>query len=350
MTSPTSASPDYYRLYAHIGSPYSMKMRALLRYRRIPHVVMSGMNDWARAFEKVAVPVMPVLEYPDGSFQNDSTPLIFDLESRHATRSVIPEDEADAFLAILIEDLADEWVSKAMYAYRWAYPEATKWTGRLIAYDQLFTQDVESVGVIEARGHAFETRQVSRNALVGCSEENLPMIERISEIVLDALESMIPTQPFLFGTRPSLADFALHGQICQFALDLAAIEPCRERAPYTMRWIHHVHDLSGHEGAWRSADQALPSAVSALLSLAGEAYLPFLLANEAALTTGADQVEIHAHGLDYRQAPFKYQRKCLQELRRRYAALSDSAKQRVDPILDAHQCLAPLASPEGESK
>ena len=149
MSSNASLPPGYYRLYAHIGSPYSMKMRAVLRYRRIPHVVMSGVKEWGHAFGQVAVPVMPVLEYPDGSFHNDSTPLIFDLESRHNERSIVPENEADAFLAALIEDLADEWVSKAMYAYRWAYPETTKWTGRLIAYDQQFKQDVDSIEVIE---------------------------------------------------------------------------------------------------------------------------------------------------------------------------------------------------------
>ena len=70
-----SAAQDHdtdglYRLYAHIGSPYSMKMRALLRYRRIPHVVMSGIKQWEHAFRQIPVRVMPVLEYPDGSFQN----------------------------------------------------------------------------------------------------------------------------------------------------------------------------------------------------------------------------------------------------------------------------------------
>ena len=79
-------------------------MRAVLRYRRIPHVVMGRLDNWAEAFAKVRVPVMPVLEYPDGAFRNDSTPLILDLEERHPERSVIPEREADAFLAALIED------------------------------------------------------------------------------------------------------------------------------------------------------------------------------------------------------------------------------------------------------
>lgn len=137
--------PDAYKLYAHIGSPYSMKIRALLRYRRIRHVVLGRMSDFEHAFAQVRVPVMPVLEYPDGTFHNDSTPLLLDLERRHEGRSVVPEREADAFLAFLIEDLADEWLTKAMYAYRWAYPEHTGWTGRLIAYDQSFGGGVEAL-------------------------------------------------------------------------------------------------------------------------------------------------------------------------------------------------------------
>lgn len=335
----TTKNHQPYRLYAHIGSPYSMKMRAVLRYRRIPHVVMGRMSDWAHAFGNVRVPVMPVLEYPDGTFHNDSTPLILDLERRHAERSVIPEREANAFLAAVIEDLADEWLSKAMYAYRWAFPEHTSWTGRLIAFDQKFGGGRAS---IETAGHEFETRQVSRNALVGCTEVNMPMLLRIAELVLDALEPNLTEQPFLFGTRPSNADFALFGQLCQFTLDLAAIAPCQARAPYTMRWCHHVHDLSGDEGQWSAGDVAENPAIGALLDLAGEAYLPFLLANRVALESGADRVRIEAHGLSYEGAPFKYQSRCLDALRKGYAALSAEARREVDPHLEAHRCLEPL--------
>ena len=328
-----------YRLYAHIGSPYSMKIRAVLRYRRIPHVVMARMEEWAEAFEKVRVPVMPVLEYPDGSFHNDSTPLILDLEERHAGRSVIPQSEAQAFLAALIEDLADEWLSKAMYAYRWAFPEHTRWTGRLIAFDQHFGGGRAAV---EKAGHDFETRQVGRNALVGCTEPNMPMLTKIAERVLDALEPNIPEQPFLFGSRPSNADFALFGQLCQFTLDLAAIGPCQARAPYTMRWCHHVHDLSGCEGEWRDEGARASPAIAALLDVAGEAYLPFLVANAAALDSGADRVRVEADGLEYEGAPFKYQRRCLHQLRQQYASLSDTARHELDPLLSAHRCLEPL--------
>ncbi|MFT5443251.1 MAG: glutathione S-transferase [Myxococcota bacterium] len=334
-----------YRLYAHIGSPYSMKMRGVLRYRRIPHVTVSSAKDWSKAFGKVRVPVMPVLEYPDGSFKNDSTPLILDLEEKHAERSVVPVRESDAFLAALIEDMADEWGSKAMYAYRWAFPEHTNWTGRLIAFDQHFGQGA-GVEKIEKAGHAFETRQVGRNALVGCTEANMPMLIHIAEAILDALESSVPDQLFLFGTRPSNADFAIFGQISQFTLDLAAIDVCQQRAPYAMRWTHHMHDLSGHDGEWRAEGKPLAAAIEPLLALTGEAYLPFLVANAAALENGDATVSIEAHGLSYEAAPFKYQARCLAQLRKSYGALSSQARSEADPLLEKHGCLQYL-KPQG---
>ncbi len=46
--------------------------------------------------------------------------------------------------------------------------------------------------------------------------------------------------------------------------------------------------------------------------------------------------------LAYEGVPFKYQSRCLEELRRGYAALSDEARRQVDPLLEAHDCLEPL--------
>tara|TARA_B110000090_G_scaffold197488_2_gene235469 strand:- start:967 stop:1992 length:1026 start_codon:yes stop_codon:yes gene_type:complete len=330
-----------YTLYGHVGSPYSIKMRSLLRYRQIPFRFKGQRNDWLHAFSKVKIKIIPVLEYPNGRYRNDSTPVIHDLEQRHSERSVYPAQEVDTFLAYLIEDMADEWLTKTMYAYRWAYPEHTLWTGRLIAFDQNFDLEM-GLTKLEEFGARFVQHQVPRNVLVGSTAANLPVIEHIGNRVMDIMETHIVNQPFLFGSRPSIAEFGLYGQLSQFILDLSAVEPCRQRAPYTMRWLHHMDDLSGLEGEWRQESESHAPAVEALLAMIGDEYLPFLLANAEAVVAGAESFKLSVANLDYQQAPYKYQLKCLQQLREAYAALSEKARSQLNPLLEKHGCLLPL--------
>ncbi len=108
------------------GSPYSRKLRAVLRFRRIPHrwIIRNSPEDVD--IPRAPVALMPLLVFPgEGdapeSAEIDSTPLIRRLEAAFPGRSVIPSDPALAFIDALIEDYADEWLTKAMFHYRWAF-------------------------------------------------------------------------------------------------------------------------------------------------------------------------------------------------------------------------------------
>ena len=72
-----------YRLIGANPSPYSVKMRAIMRYRRLPFTWELRNAENTKETAHVRPPVMPYLQYPDGTFHNDTTPMIFDLESRH---------------------------------------------------------------------------------------------------------------------------------------------------------------------------------------------------------------------------------------------------------------------------
>jgi glutathione S-transferase len=327
-----------YRLIGALGSPYSMKMRAVLRYRRIPHMWVHGPESRS-ALGKVKAPVIPVLEYPDGSFHNDSTPLILDLEARHADRSLLPPDPARAFIAHLLEDFADEWLTKAMFGYRWLQDVDQIQMSRWLAFDNL-----KGGGLATSQGFAeqFRARQVGRMAIVGCTPENFPLIEASTRTLLTALEAHVVDRHCLFGTRPSLAEFSIYGQLSQLGVDPTAQAMMRQDFPYSFRWLLHVDDMSGIEGEWDAVDAAFPPIITAWLQQVGAVYLPFLLANAAAFAAGAETFSITAMGLTYTQGVFKYQVKCLADLRARYAALPEGAKAMLDPLLQHTDCVDAL--------
>ncbi|MFC3067651.1 glutathione S-transferase N-terminal domain-containing protein [Phenylobacterium soli] len=332
-----------YRLYGGLGSPYSLKMRAVLRYRRIPHIWLAGNGPdvMGRLFSQLKAPVIPVLEFPDGTVMNDSTPLIRELERRlPGERTVVPEDEAQAFLAWLLEDMADEWGTKAMFHYRWFRERDQLMLGRWLAFDRLAGAGRQA---IEQAGEAFRERQVGRMALVGCTPANAPLIEATAKKVFDLLDPMATDEGYLFGSRPSVADFGWYGQLSQLASDPTPHEVMAERAPFLMRWLANLDDASGVDGRWRDPPADPSAAVIGLLKMAGEIYLPFLLANAAAAQAGEETFTVELWGQPYSQGTFRYQVKCLAELRAAYAGLSAAARKSLDPLLEDAGLRAALA-------
>ena len=329
-----------YRIYGGLGSPYSMKMRALMRYRRLPHTWHQIHGSDSDVLRNVKVPVIPVIRFPDGSWHNDSTPMIFALEKLHAARSVLPEAAADRFVATLLEDMADEWGTKLMFHYRWFRARDQEQMSEWLAFDR-----AGGGGRAAVRSYAkvFRERQVGRMALVGCTEANQPLIEESARRILEAFEAHVPNTPYFFGSRPSLAEFGWFGQLSQLIVDPTPNDLLRATAPFTVRWIMQMDDASGVEGDWRR-DGEQPAIVERLLGLAGQIYFPFLLANAAAAARAQDTFAFEALGLPFAQAVFKYQVKCLEALRSAYRALPDDAREELDPVLERTGCKAPLVS------
>ena len=59
------------------------------------------------------------MRWPDGSVQNDSTFVLLSAEERYPARPILPSDPLTAFLALLLEDMFDEWGTKVMFGMRW---------------------------------------------------------------------------------------------------------------------------------------------------------------------------------------------------------------------------------------
>jgi len=324
-----------YTLYGALASPYSMKMRAVLRARRITHIWSHGRAAQAAVSAKVKAPVIPVLKYPDGTFANDTTPLIYDLEERHGERSIIPSDPAMAFLAHLLEDFADEWLTKAMFGYRWLEEVDQAQMSKWLAFDAFKGGGAQ---IAEKFADGFRERQVGRMALVGCTRENFALIEASTKRVLSALEAHVVNEHFLFGTRPSIAEFGIYGQLSQLGVDPTAQDMMRAKFPNSFRWLLHIDDASGIDGNWDETGTPPRPVVKTFLNEVGRVYVPFLLANAKAAEAGEKTFRFEVGGLSYTQGTFGYQIKCLADLRSRYAGLPAEAKGRIDPLLEQAGC------------
>jgi hypothetical protein len=227
-----------------------------------------------------------------------------------------------------------------MFHYRWFYA-----ADRAFAQIWIITSRDPVMEEAQRRAamQAFNDRQVGRMAMVGCTEQNRPIIESSYRFVLDTLDRHVRTIPFLFGSRPSLGDFGLFGQLQILSVDPTPMAEMRARAPDVYCWLLRLDDASGVEGEWLDPSAPLPETLTALLRHCGETYLPFLAANTRALRDGAEQVALSIQGRPYSQAPFRYQAKCHDALRKKLAALAPDVRRRLDPVLEEAGCLHHLA-------
>jgi glutathione S-transferase len=333
------------KLVGAFGSPYSRKLRAVLRYRRIPHrwIVRGSRED--RGIPEVPVALIPVLVFsgkgdaPETAMI-DSTFQIRRLEELATGRSVIPPEPVTAFVDALIEDYADEWLTKAMFHYRWAFdPDIRK---AAVILPRCARPDAPEE-LLEAVGRSFSERQIGRLGVVGSNETTASVIEASYRRLLRALDAQLRVQPFVMGARPGTADFGLFGQLTQLALfDPTSQALALEEAPRVVAWCHGVEDLSGLEVSdadWTPRD-AVPETLRALLAEVGRVYAPFLLANAAALERGDARVECEIDGRRWVQKPFPYQGKCLGWLREQYTALGSDDRSAVDALLADTGCEA----------
>ena len=327
------------------GSPYTRKMLAALRYRRIPYRFLVGaLWSGAEALPKPKVELLPTFyfEAADGAIEPmvDSTPILRRLEREALGRSVIPDDPALAFLNYLLEDYADEWLTKAMFHYRWHYDADIALAGEILPrWRNLAASDADTAPMSQF----VRERQIGRLHVVGSNATTAPVIEDSYKRFLECLNACIQDGPFLFGRRPASADFGLFGQLTQ----LATFDPTPARlteaaAPRVVAWVQTVEDLSGLEpesGHWVKRD-AVPASLRALLAEAGRTYAPALLANARAIDARAQQAETEIDGRPWVQKPFPYQAKCLQWVRQERARLDAADRASVDDLLAGTGCEA----------
>lgn len=317
------------------GSPYTRKMLAALRYRHIPHRLIIDTEQRAN-LPQPKVHLLPTFYLPDshGELEAvvDSTPLIRRFETEYPARSIVPTDPVLAFLDALLEDYGDEWLTKAMFHYRWYYDADIERAGEILPRWRGISAPEPDIQTMKKM---FQDRQISRLYVVGSNDTTAPVIENSYKRYLKITAQLLEKQNFLLGSRPGSGDFAHYGQLTQLvAFDPTPMAIAYEYAPRVCAWVQLVDDLSGlpDDLQWSSRTAAATN-LHELLCEIGRVYAPALLANHQAIQAGAETVETTIDGLPWTQQPFPYQAKCLMALRVQYHGLEESDRAELDEML-----------------
>ena len=334
---------DSIKLIGNVGSPYTRKMLAYLRYKRIPYEVIWGQpEDVLKEMsieppKPILLPVFILDREGQATAVTDSTPLIREFEEKYPDRSVLPKDPALNFINYVLEDFGDEWCTKFMFHYRWHFDEDADNAGTMLPLGiNSALKDDELVFFKEY----FAKRQIDRLWVVGSNNDTAELIDKSYKNVLSIFEEHFKKQPFLLGNYPSSCDFAIYGQFTQ----LVGFDPTPRRiaydiSPRTVTWVGTLEDRGGLNYSEENLSlDSLSDSVHDLFKELSISYVPTMIENHKAIGENEKEWSVDLAGYPWKQKSFPYQAKCLDWIRDEFRALDNENQEKVLGFLTATNC------------
>ncbi len=330
-----SAAPRY-RAYVSDVSYYSGKLEAYLRYAEIAH---ERIEVNTRVMRETLLPAtgfmkVPTMQCPDGRWLKDTTPMIRWLDEQHGQPSIYPADAAAHFMALLVEDYADEWLWRPAMYYRWNFSDSHRLLRHRLGRDLSDSTRYPAAGL----GWYMRWRQY----LVyvhgdGVRPHNRREIEALYARTLQQLTTLLATRPYLMGERPSIVDFAYFASMFRhFALDPHSAKIMVDTAPAVYAWVARVWNarVSRENQGW--LEDFASSDWDPVFAEIGRGYLPYLDANAEAYAAGHKRFDLHLPAARYPQMPVvRYRVACREQLLKAWQALPATAQAAVKLRLGA---------------
>ena len=324
---------DGYRVIGSEESPYSVKVRSYFRYKNIDHAWLERGAAGDLFTKHARLPLVPLVVTPDETGIQDSTPIIEAMEERFPEPSIHPAEPIAAFVSALLEEFGDEWGNKWMFHLRWAreidqMAVSRRFAGRSAAPEK-----------VEEAAKAIRERMVPRVWFVGANEITAPQIEQSFQDTLTLLDAHLAGRTHLFGGRPAFADFALWGQIYNASRDPTGGSWVKQHAN-VVPWIERMLNPAAG-GDFEPWEDLAPTLTPLLSDQVAGVFLPWSVANAAALAAGDEEFEVTLKGQRWVQKPQKYHARSLAALRAKYAAAKGHPG--LDGLLEATGCSSFLA-------
>ena len=336
-----------YKIFGAELSPYSVKVRSYFRYKGISHKwLIRGPSNQKEYIKYAKIPIIPLVVSPSKEGFQDSTPIIDMMENLYPEPSVHPEDETLKFLSILLEEYADEWGNKHMFHYRWKAEIDQDSASRRIANMNLplFIKIIPIVKQLfrSKVSKSIKQRMSNRLWVIGSNENTQRTIESSFHNLLALLQEHLKDRTYIFGERPSYADFALWGQIYNAWQDPTPNKFILDKYSGLLDWIKRMHnpDNNGAFEKWETLENTL---YPILKTEVGEIFLPWSNAVTNAMNVSKEEVSVKIKGQDYIHTiggPQKYHVKSLKALKEKYNLINNKTK--INKILNEIGCLENL--------
>lgn len=270
-----------YVLYGSQASLFTGKARAYLNWKGVLFEERAVDENVMKTviLPNVGWPVVPVLQTPDGRIVQDTADIIAEVEAAVSEPSVMPNGAVQRFASLLMQVFADQWLLLPAMHYRWNYNEDWIFTefGRATAPDAP-ASDQYVIG--KNRGERFRAMV----PMLGISEETIPGIESSYEAFLSEFADHLETHDYVFGDRPSLADFALIGPLyAHLYRDPESRKVMDRVAPPVARWVERTLSGQDHQGDLVTDDQ-IPETLRPIFKRHSVEHLPVLDAANALFT------------------------------------------------------------------
>jgi glutathione S-transferase len=315
-------------------SYFTGKLEGYLRGKQIPYdLIEMDTADFKRCGKATGVAQMPQVEWTDGQWLSDTTLIIPFLDEQYPDTCVLPSQPLMRFVAQLLEDFGDEWLWRPALYYRWAKAKDARLMSHRLADGMM--RDVPLPFFM--RRWAILNRQRLHFLLMdGYSPTTAPRIEAHYLETLDALEAIFQQHPFVLGDKPSLADYGFFGSMFRhFFCDPTPAGIMRNRAPAVHEWVARMWNLKLSDYSEVPYPELVPECMQGLFDLVSSEFIPYMQANETALSSKKRNFIFNSKGVDMKLPVHTYRAWRFQRMRQRFQSLDQSNQEKLQVILGA---------------
>lgn len=263
------------RLYGVPHSLYTGIARCYLRTQGIAYTEVPNSDpDFSnRILPAIQRSIIPVLETPQGEIVQDSLDIIDHFEQQGVPYSAYPDGLLQRVLSVIIAYYGTQAMLPHAMHYRWTYRDQ----------QEGFLRDQFAAGAGAAMADKIMSRMNAYLPQLGVDAHTIPEIESSYLQLLDTLNTHFSEHPYLFGGRPSLADYGLIGPMfAHLGRDPVPANIMKTRAPKIFRWVERMTapgldtpEFPGYCDAYL-ADDAIPATLEPLLRQIADESFPML--------------------------------------------------------------------------